>query len=150
VTGLVAKEVVVATFTTIGSIATITFSQVTAYAFMIFTLLAAPCFAAIGTMKREFGNWKWTLYAMLYQTGVAYVLATLVNLIGSAIFVNSPVTTQTALDAGILEEVSEGNVVNGDVVLIAFGIILVAAVIVILVNKASQHKKYGSLKGTGV
>ncbi len=101
-------------------------------------------------MKREFGNWKWTLYAILYQTGVAYVLAMLVNLIGSAIFANSPATTQTALGAGILEDVSEGDVVNGDVVLIVFGIILVAAVIIILVNKANQRKKYGSLKGTEV
>ncbi len=150
VTGLVAKEVVVATFATIGSVTTIMFSQVTAYAFMVFTLLAAPCFAAIGAMKREFGNWKWTLYAILYQTGVAYVLAMLVNLIGSAIFANSPATTQTALGAGILEDVSEGDVVNGDVVLIVFGIILVAAVIIILVNKANQRKKYGSLKGTEV
>ncbi len=150
VTGLVAKEVVVATFASVGSVIPIMFSQVTAYAFMVFTLLAAPCFAAICAMKREFGSWKWTLRAILYQTGVAYVMAMLVNLIGSAIFANTPAAAQMPLETGILEEASEGAVVNGDIVLIVFGVILVAAVIVILVNKARQRKKYNPLKGSEV
>lgn len=83
VTGLVAKEVVVATFASVGSAMDIIFTPVTALAYMIFSVFSAPCFAAIGAMHREFGHWKMTLFAVCYQTGLAYVLAMLVNLIGS-------------------------------------------------------------------
>ena len=64
VTGLVAKEVVVFTFALVSTHTAIAFTAVTGYAFMIFTLLAAPCFAAIGAIKREMGGWKWTLIAI--------------------------------------------------------------------------------------
>jgi ferrous iron transport protein B len=86
VTGLVAKEVVVSTFALIGANTAITFTAVSAYAFMIFTLLAAPCFAAIGAIRREMGGWKWTFIAIGYQTGLAYVLAMIVNVFGRVIF----------------------------------------------------------------
>lgn len=99
VTGFLAKEAVVATFgillgigevaetdptlvTSIGQF----FTPVSAYAFMAFTLLAAPCFAAIGAMKREFGNWKWTFIAIGYQTGLAWIVAFLIYQIGSLLF----------------------------------------------------------------
>lgn len=99
VTGFLAKEAVVATFgillgvgevaetdptllTSIGQF----FTPVSAYAFMAFTLLAAPCFAAIGAMKREFGNWKWTLIAIGYQTGLAWIVAFLIYQVGSLLF----------------------------------------------------------------
>jgi ferrous iron transport protein B len=45
---------------------------------MAFNLLAAPCIAAIGTMKKEFNSWKWTLFAVGYQTGVAYIIAMII------------------------------------------------------------------------
>jgi len=145
ITGLVAKEVVVATFASIGSVVPIMFTQVTAFAFMIFTLFAAPCFAAIGAMKREFGNWKWTLGTICFQTGLAYVLAMLVNLIGSAIFAGTPATVPTALDIGMMEEAAEGEVVHGDIVLIIFGILLAIALIVGIVSYAKRKKRYRNL-----
>jgi ferrous iron transport protein B len=89
VTGLVAKEVVVSTFALISANTLIAFTAVTAYAFMVFTLLAAPCFAAIGAIRREMGGWKWTFIAIGYQTGLAYVMATLVHLFGRMLFPNS-------------------------------------------------------------
>ncbi|MEG0951454.1 MAG: ferrous iron transport protein B, partial [Niameybacter sp.] len=96
VTGFLAKEAIVATFgillgvgevteadpTLITSMGTL-FTPLSAYAFMAFTLLAAPCFAAIGAMKREFGNWKWTLIALGYQTGLAWIVAFLIYQVGS-------------------------------------------------------------------
>lgn len=93
--GLVAKEVVVATFgilSGVGEVAENTpelvnhiqlmFTPLTAWAFMAFNLLASPCIAAIGAMKREFNSWKWTLFAMAYQTTVAYIVALLIYQIG--------------------------------------------------------------------
>jgi ferrous iron transport protein B len=62
------------------------FTSVSAYAFMIFTLLAAPCIAAIGAIRREMGSWKWTGITLLFQTGTAYVLALLINQVGRLIF----------------------------------------------------------------
>ena len=74
------------TFAMLSAHTAVMFTPVTAYAFMVFVLLAVPCVAAIGAIRREMGNWKWTLIAIGYQTGVAYVMGTLVNLIGGAIF----------------------------------------------------------------
>lgn len=140
-TGMVAKEVVVATFTSVGSVIPIAFTQVTAFAFMIFTLLAAPCFAAIGAIHREMGSWKWTLKAILYQTGVAYVLAMLVNLVGGLIFSNSAAVAPRVLDTALLEEASEGSVINGDIVLIVFGAILVLALIIGIVSRVRSSRQ---------
>ncbi|RXD25256.1 ferrous iron transporter B, partial [Acinetobacter baumannii] len=61
------------------------FTPLSAYAFMAFTLLAAPCFAAIGAIKREMASWKWTLIAIGYQTGLAYVVAFLIYQVGTII-----------------------------------------------------------------
>jgi ferrous iron transport protein B len=61
------------------------FSPIAAYAFMIFNLLCAPCFAAIGAIKREMNNAKWTWAAIGYMTGWAYVLALIVYNIGGLI-----------------------------------------------------------------
>ncbi|KRL37294.1 ferrous iron transport protein B [Liquorilactobacillus uvarum] len=52
-----------------------TYSSMGAYAFLAFNLLCAPCFAAIGTMHKEYGDIKWTLYALGYQTGLAYLIS---------------------------------------------------------------------------
>lgn len=100
VTGFLAKENVVATFgvlfglgaeltesdpnlvSTMGQL----FNVVSAYSFMAFTLLAAPCFAAIGAIKREMGSWKWTFIAIGYQTGLAYVVSLIIYQVGRLIF----------------------------------------------------------------
>ncbi len=100
VTGFLAKENVVATFgvlfglgaeltesdpnlvSTMGQL----FNVVSAYPFMAFTLLAAPCFAAIGAIKREMGSWKWTFIAIGYQTGLAYVVSLIIYQVGRLIF----------------------------------------------------------------
>lgn len=99
VQGLVAKEQVVGSMAIIArldpDIATgsqIFSSQVfsffttsSAYAFMTFNLFSAPCFGAIGAMKQELGSTKRMLKAVLFQTGVAYILATLIYQIGHLI-----------------------------------------------------------------
>jgi ferrous iron transport protein B len=59
------------------------FTPLSAYAFMIFTLLAAPCAAAIGATRREMQSARWTWIAILFQTGLAYLAALLVFQIGS-------------------------------------------------------------------
>ena len=95
--GLVAKEQVVSSMAVIAGLAegaegmiftTSIFSGFTglsAYAYMVFNLFSAPCFGAIGAMKREFGSTKKTLIAVLFQTGIAWLLASLVFGIGSLI-----------------------------------------------------------------
>ncbi len=96
VTGLAAKENVVGTFgvlfglgevsesdpTLLASIAGM-FTAVSAYSFMAFNLLCAPCFAAIGAIKREMGGWKWTFIAVGYQTLLAYAVSLIIYQIGS-------------------------------------------------------------------
>ncbi len=59
------------------------YTPLTAYSFMIFNLLCAPCFAAMGAIKREMNNWKWTLGAIGYMCGLAYVVSFVVFQIGS-------------------------------------------------------------------
>lgn len=139
-TGLIAKEVVVATFASVGSVIPIEFTQVTAFAFIVFTMFAAPCFAAIGAMKREFGNWKMTLLAVGYQTGLAYISALVVNIVGGIIFKGTPATEPMVLDISAMEQASEGTVIGGDIVLIAFGALLAIALIVGIVNHFSSKK----------
>ncbi len=92
VTGLIAKEEVVMTFGTLYNFAgelsesgdeiwkmvAADFGPVRAYSFMIFNLLCAPCFAAIGAIKREMGSAKWTWGTILYMCGFAYVIALIV------------------------------------------------------------------------
>ena len=98
ITGLVAKENVVGTFGVLYGIGEVTedgaeiwtnlqgtFTQVSAYSFLTFNLLCAPCFAAIGAIKREMGNWKWTLIAVGYQTGLAYIVSLLINVLGNTL-----------------------------------------------------------------
>ena len=79
-TGLIAKESVVATFEILlpeGGLQAL-FTPLSAYAFMIFTLLYMPCIAAFSAIRREMNNWRWTLTAVLYQTGVAWLISFLV------------------------------------------------------------------------
>ena len=96
VTGLIAKEEVVMTFGTLYNFAgelsesgdeiwamiAADFGPVRAYSFMIFQLLCAPCFAAIGAIKREMGSVKWTLGTIGYMTGFAYSISLVVYQLG--------------------------------------------------------------------
>ncbi len=95
VTGLVAKENVVGTFGVLFGIADVAqddpalagnvaamFTAASAFAFMAFNLLCAPCFAAIGTIRREMGTWKWTWIAIGFQTLTAYLVALVINQVG--------------------------------------------------------------------
>ena len=90
ITGLVAKENIVGTLgilygagdgTVYQNIAA-AFTGITAYSFLVFNLLCAPCFAAIGAIKREMNNAKWTWFAIGYQCGFAYVIALMINQFG--------------------------------------------------------------------
>ena len=97
VTGLIAKENVVSTFGVLFGVGAEVaeddpslwtavaghYTALTAYSFMIFNLLCAPCFAAMGAIKREMNNWKWTLGAIGYMCGLAYVVSLIVFQIGS-------------------------------------------------------------------
>ena len=60
------------------------FNSVTGYSFLVFNLLCAPCFAAIGAIKREMNNAKWTWFAIGYQCGFAYLIALMINQFGGA------------------------------------------------------------------
>ncbi len=89
ITGLVAKENIVGTMGILyGGSGTVyanlaqAFTPVTGYSFLVFNLLCAPCFAAIGAIKREMNNAKWTWFAIGYQCIFAYVIALIVNQIG--------------------------------------------------------------------
>ena len=93
-TGLVAKENIVSTLGVLyggeglyATLATV-FTSVSGYAFLVFNLLCAPCFAAIGAIRREMNSAKWTWFALGYQCAFAYVCALVVNHIGG-IFIGS-------------------------------------------------------------
>lgn len=92
ITGLVAKENIVGTLGILygGGDATVyqnisaAFTSVSGFSFLTFNLLCAPCFAAIGAIKREMNSAKWTAFAILYQCGFAYAISMMINQIGSA------------------------------------------------------------------
>ncbi|RRC92433.1 ferrous iron transport protein B [Erysipelotrichaceae bacterium OH741_COT-311] len=134
ITGLIAKEVVVATLASIGNNTDIYFSQVSAFSFMVFTIFAAPCVAAIGAMKRELGSMKETLWALGFQTGLAYVMALLVNVVGNLIFKGTQVVEKVKLDPTMLESASEEAIIQGDIVMIVFGILLGIALLYMIVE----------------
>lgn len=98
VTGLIAKENVVSTLGVLygtpdpgesgeafWSLFAKDFTQVSAFAFLTFNLLCAPCFAAIGAIKREMNNRKWTWFAVGYQCGFAYVVSMIIYQLGTLI-----------------------------------------------------------------
>ncbi|MBQ9579967.1 MAG: ferrous iron transport protein B [Lachnospiraceae bacterium] len=92
ITGLVAKENIVGTMGILYGSGEMTawqalsqaFNGITGYSFLVFNLLCAPCFAAIGAIKREMNNRKWTWFAILYQCGFAYIIALMINQFGKA------------------------------------------------------------------
>ena len=93
--GLVAKEVVVGTFSSLFGVAEEgagiaaamhgIFTPLTAYVFMVFVLLYIPCFAALGTIKQETGGWKWPLIMSVTTLITAYVVAFIVYMVGLAL-----------------------------------------------------------------
>ena len=89
ITGLVAKENIVGTmgilygaegpvYATLAHV----FNGIQAYSFLVFNLLCAPCFAAIGAIKREMNSPKWTWFAVAYQCGFAYIIALMIYQFG--------------------------------------------------------------------
>lgn len=89
ITGLLAKENIVSTlgvlygqngnvYSNLGNV----FTPVSAYAFLVFNLLCAPCFAAMGAIRREMNSGRWTAFAIIWQCSFAYVTALLVNVLG--------------------------------------------------------------------
>ncbi|MDE7204326.1 MAG: ferrous iron transport protein B [Lachnospiraceae bacterium] len=98
VTGLIAKENVVATFGMLfgfaevaedgaeiwGNLAAV-MTPVAAYGFLVFNLLCAPCFAAMGAIKREMNNVKWFWFAIGYQCGLAYIVSMCIYQIGTLV-----------------------------------------------------------------
>ena len=100
ITGLVAKENIVGTLGILygGGDGTVyqniahAFTGITGYSFLVFNLLCAPCFAAIGAIKREMNSQKWTWFAIAYQCGFAYVIALMINQFGSIFAKNATVS----------------------------------------------------------
>lgn len=98
VTGLIAKENVVATFGMLYGFAEVAedgaeiwgnlaaaMTPIAAYGFLVFNLLCAPCFAAMGAIKREMNNTKWFLFAIGYQCGLAYLVSLCIYQIGTLV-----------------------------------------------------------------
>ena len=102
ISGLSAKEVVVSSFsvlygigninsaqgmnTLLSNLAAVGFGSVNAYALMIFCLMYSPCMAAVATIRRETGSWRWTLGMVLFQMVIAWIAAVLVYQVGSILF----------------------------------------------------------------
>ena len=91
-TGFVAKEAVVSTMQVLyaagstaqlGTLLTAKFTPLSAYAYLVFILLYTPCVSAVAAIRRETGSWKYTLFSVLMQLGVAYLMALLVFQLGS-------------------------------------------------------------------
>ena len=127
ITGLVAKENIVGTMGILyGGTGTVyanlaeAFTAVTGYSFLVFNLLCAPCFAAIGAIKREMNNAKWTWFAIGYQCGFAYVVALMVNQFGN-------------LFTG-----------NGNVVGVIAAVIALAAIVYMLVKPYKEAQTFNS------
>jgi ferrous iron transport protein B len=96
ITGLIAKENVVSTFgvlygfaevsdngAEIWTLLSVDFNPLSAYSFLVFNLICAPCFAAIGSIRREMGSRKWTWIAIGFQTGLAYLISLIIYQVGS-------------------------------------------------------------------
>ena len=103
ITGLIAKENIVATFGVLLGNPEVTesgeeiwailrseiFTPVSAYAFLVFNLLCAPCVAAMGAIRREMNSWKWTAFAIVYQCIFAYSVSLIINQFGMLLSGNS-------------------------------------------------------------
>ena len=115
-TGLIAKEQVVMTFGTlyhyagelsetgdeIWAMIAADFGPVRAYSFMIFNLLCAPCFAAIGAIKREMNDTKWTVATIAYMCGFAYAISLIVYQFGGLMTGEATFSIFTVAAAAVL------------------------------------------------
>lgn len=115
ITGLVAKENVIGSFgilyghfgsvsengQEVWSLLHADFTPVAAYSFLVFNLLCAPCFAAIGAIRREMGDLRWTLTAIGYQCGLAYAVSFVVYQFGHVLFEGGQLTIFTGI-AGVI------------------------------------------------
>jgi ferrous iron transport protein B len=106
ITGLIAKENVIGTLgilfgggaTSVYETMAATVTPVAAYAYLAFNLLCAPCFAAIGAMRREMNSHKWTWFAIGYQCGFAYIISLIIYQLGMLFSGNgNPVGTVVAI-----------------------------------------------------
>ncbi|QSX09064.1 ferrous iron transport protein B [Alkalibacter rhizosphaerae] len=94
ITGFAAKEMVISTLSVlhgVGETGLITslqsvYTPLAAYSFLVFILLASPCFASISVMRKELNSWKETGFAILYQTGTAYLISMLIYQTGRLLF----------------------------------------------------------------
>ena len=116
VTGLIAKENVVATFAQLFNYAGEIsengeeiwgmvpnyFTGLTAYSFMVFNLLCAPCFAAMGAIKREMNNGRWTAFAIGYMCVFAYCVSLIIYQIGGLITGEVPFGAGTVAAVAVL------------------------------------------------
>ncbi|WP_288745449.1 ferrous iron transport protein B [uncultured Enterococcus sp.] len=116
ITGLVAKENVIGTFGILyGHLGSVSdngkevwsmlhadFTPVAAYSFLVFNLLCAPCFAAIGAIRREMGTLKWTMTAIGYQCGLAYLVSFMTYQFGHMLFEGGTIGLETALSTLVL------------------------------------------------
>ena len=125
ITGLMAKENIVGTLGVVYGVGgdsmlaiANAFTQVSGLSFLIFNLLCAPCFAAMGAIKREMNNWKWTAFAIGYQTAFAYVISFIVYQLGNMF-------------------IGQGNVVG---IILAFAFILALLYLVIRPNFKKMFK----------
>ncbi len=131
VTGLVAKENIVATMgilygsgdATVWQTLASSFTAVTGMSFLVFNLLCAPCFAAMGAIKREMNNAKWFWFAIGYECGFAYVIALMINYFGKLF---------TGALAGA-----------GDIIGLIVAFLILAALIYLLVRPYKESKKLG-------
>ncbi len=130
ITGLVAKENIVGTLgilyngaegTTVYQNIAQAFTPIAGFSFLVFNLLCAPCFAAIGAIKREMNNAKWTWFAIGYQCGFAYCIALMINNFGK-------------LFSG---EISGA----GDIVALVFAFAILAGMIYMLVRPYKEATK---------
>ena len=101
IAGIMGKEIVVSSISVIygiGDVVTsdnilalstqlklVGFTQLSAYAFMVFSLLYTPCIATLGVIKKETNSWKWTIFSFVYQIVVAWIVAAIIYQIGSLI-----------------------------------------------------------------
>lgn len=144
ITGLVAKEVIVSTFMMVGATSPIEFTQVSAFAFIIFTMFAPPCFAAIGAMKKELGTTKNLLKALGFQFTVAYILALIVNQVGSIIFKGRQAMEKILIEPGMISRAGEfaetPSFAENLLAYIFIGLLLISLVFGILATIARKNK----------
>lgn len=134
--GLVAKEEVVGVFGALSSSSAYEYfsgvvdgSGLAAFSFMMFNLLCAPCFAAMGAIRREMNNWKWTLGAIGYMCGFAYVISLIIFQIGAWF---SPVYSPV---------LNAGTSYADNIIGTAFAVICIGVMVYMIFRKKKQENK---------